>query len=98
VWRRCRPLPWTMAVCRPAWRLARSRHLGGHALNDCEDPCSLGSGIVVIGVYEKAVFAPTVSRLGAALGGGGGAFWSTSMYIPRVQAVAAVQPARMSEG
>jgi hypothetical protein len=28
VWRRCRPLPWMMAVCRAARRLARSRHLG----------------------------------------------------------------------
>jgi hypothetical protein len=42
--------------------------------------------------------APTVSLLGAALAGGGGAFRSTNTYMPNVQAIAAVQPARMSEG
>jgi hypothetical protein len=42
--------------------------------------------------------APIVSLLGAALGGGGGAFRSTKVYIPNVHAIAAAHPARMSEG
>src|ERR1700692_1754289 len=42
--------------------------------------------------------APTVSLLGAALGGGGGDFRSTNMYMPNVHAIAAVHPARMSDG
>jgi hypothetical protein len=42
--------------------------------------------------------APTVSLFGAALGGGGGAFRSTILYMANVHAIAAVQPARMSEG
>jgi hypothetical protein len=40
---------------------------------------------------------PTESLLGAAPGGGG-AFRSTNMYIPNTHAIAAVHPARMSDG
>jgi hypothetical protein len=42
--------------------------------------------------------AATVSLFGAALDGNGGAFRVTNTYIPNTHAIAALHPARMSDG
>lgn len=47
---------------------------------------------------QRPVFAPIASLFGVALGGGVGAFWSTKTNIAKVHVIAAVHPARMSDG
>ena len=47
---------------------------------------------------HRPEFAPIASLFGAALGGGVGAFWSTKTNIATVHVIAAVHPARMSDG
>ena len=73
----------------------------GYGLNDGEreiDASSVLARMFYVLCCQEPEPAPTVSLLGAALGGGGGAFRSTNMYMPNVHAIAAVHPARMSDG
>ena len=60
------------------------------------DGAAVDQGIAAVFSYDGV--APIVSLLGAALGGSAGALRSTKRYIPKVHAIAAVHPARMSDG
>ena len=91
----------TIGVCHhhvnPRGRSASARKVATATNRSLKMPTDMRSdGLCVLARYDGR--APTVSLLGAALGGGGGDFRSTNMYMPNVHAIAAVHPARMSDG